>query len=85
MIANKEQETVITVTVMEGNPTVRAWTNFKLTPIVKTKKESNIIHIAIPPHKERNTSASSTAQVINWYINRFDSLGLNSLLETIHL
>jgi|JI6StandDraft_1071083.scaffolds.fasta_scaffold04892_7 hypothetical protein len=81
MTSHKQQETVITINVLEGNPTVKAWTNYQQKPFVKTKKDSSIIHIAIPPHKDRN----ETSPPANMFMNRFDSFGLNSILETIHL
>lgn len=61
----RSQETVITVNVMEGDPTVKVWRPG--SPIISKKKKDRIIHISIPPHTEKQTNTG----------NFYDPLSLN--------
>lgn len=71
MTTQKQKETVITVNVLEGNPTVKAST-VGIATIQKTKGTGNVIHIAIPPHEERPKTS------LDAFLSRFESYGLNT-------
>ena len=69
------KETVLTVNVLEGNPTVRVF-DYDGINYTKTKKEGGLIHIPVPPKKVDN---STIFRSITY------SYGLNSYFSTLHV
>lgn len=68
-------ETVLTMNVLEGNPTVRVY-DFDGVNITRTKKPNGLIHIPIPP-KSINKTISP--------INMAYGFGLNSIFSSVHV
>lgn len=71
----RSQETVITVNVLEGDPTVKVWRTG--TSQISKKKKGGLVHISLPPHTQKPQNG--------FLGNLYDSWSLNSQIESIHL